>query len=622
MSKSNKLSGLHFVLGCVVLMSVFFVLCAVCRADPANDAAEQPDDSAIAPAQTGGFEQVLNTGEDKRLSLDYKDADLPSVLKSLAYTYNLNLVSTKDIKGTITLTLNNVTIDEALEAILTVSGYSYHRKGDLIYIYPAAGTEDVGLITTSFTLKYLTADEASALLSKSLSPRGDIRVNAVNNSIVVRDYPPVLEKVKSLLDEIDTAPLQVLIEAKIVDIDSKDLQNLGTQFSATYTAPTGLFDNHGPAYRGPDQVGGSTNLSGPSSTLSGGQFKLTSFVLKNWNITAQIDALVQDQKANLLASPSIATINGKEARIVIGEKVPYKEQTQTTTGTTQTTKFIDVGTTLRVTPQISSDGYITMVVHPEVSSVKSLTLDAGPYITTREADAVVRVKDGETLVIGGLTSNSRLHTRSRVPVLGYIPIVGFLFGNKSVDSDQTELAVFITPHIIKSSDDKKKIRSIDKDEVYVNVIGTGERGLVDYLYEEARNLEADEGLESRRKDERTRIANALELYRQIASQFPGNEKAPECLFKAGIIYYSYFRDFAGAKKSFIQLVEDYPDSRFVPKSKYLLRAIQRIEERQQKAAQAISQAEKTKAQNAKNAAGQAQVQAQGKPKSSIVQPMK
>ena len=620
--KTSKLFGLNSVLGCVVLLGASLVFCAVCRAEPPNEEADPADDAAITQEQPGGFEQVLNTGEDKRLSLDYKDADLPSVLKSLAYTYNLNLVSTKDIKGTITLTLNNVTVDEALEAILTVSGYSYHRKGNLIYLYPAAGTEDVGLITTSFALKYLTSDEASTLLTKSLSPRGDIRVNAVNNSIVVRDYPPVLEKIKSLLDEIDTPPSQVLIEAKIVDIDSKDLQNLGSTFSATYTAPTGLFNSHGPDYRGPDSVGGTTGVSGPSSTLTGGQFKLNSFVIKNWNITAQIDALVQDQKANLLASPSIATLNGKEARIVIGEKVPYKEQTQTTTGTTQTTKFIDVGTTLRVTPQISSDGNITMIVHPEVSAVKSLTLDAGPYITTSEADCVVRVKDGETLVIGGLIKNARSHVRSRVPVLGYIPIVGLVFGNKSVDAEQRELAVFITPHIIKTSADKKVVRSIDKDEVYVNIVGTGEQALVNYLYEQARNLEANEGLESRRKDEKTRIATALDLYRQISSQFPGNEKSPECLFKAGILYYSYFRDYAGAKKSFSQLVEDYPDNRYVPKSKYLLKAIQRREERQQQLAeQAKSQADKAKAQS-KAAAGQAQAQAQGKPKSSSIQPMK
>ena len=609
MIKANKLSGLFSVWGCVALIGAGLLFCAVCRAEPPNEEADQADDAAITQDQTGGFEQVLNTGEDKRLSLDYKDADLPSVLKSLAYTYNLNLVSTKEIKGTITLTLNNVTVDEALEAILTVSGFSYHRKGNLIYLYPAAGTEDVGLVTTSFMLKYLTSDDASALLTKSLSPRGDIRVNAVNNSIVVRDYPPVLEKIQSLLDEIDTPPSQVLIEAKIVDIDSKDLQNLGSTFSATYTAPTGLFNSHGPDYRGPDQVGGTTSVTGPSSTVTGGQFKLTSFVLKNWNITAQIDALVQDQRADLLASPSIATLNGKEARIVIGEKVPYKEQTQTTTGTTQTTKFIDVGTTLRVTPQISSDGYITMVVHPEVSAVKSLTLDAGPYITTSEADCVVRVKDGETLVIGGLIKNARSHVRSRVPVLGYIPILGLAFGNKSVDAEQRELAVFITPHIIKSSADKKVIRSIDKDEVYVNIVGTGERALVNYLYGQARNMEANDGLESRRKDEKTRISGALDIYRQIYSQFPGNEKAPESLFKAGIIYYSYFRDYAGAKVSFSKLVEDYPDSRYAPKSKYLLKAIQRREERQQKAAQ-VPQAAANKATT------------QDKPKRSSVQPMK
>lgn len=536
--------------------------------------------AVVIPKEIG----ELMKQEEFRISLDYKDSDLSKVLQSLAYSYDLNIVPAPDIKGKVTVSLKSVTIDEALEAILISCGYDYYRKGNLIYIYPSLKVEDVGLITISIALKYLTAGEAQALVSKSLSPRGDARVNEVTNSLIIRDYVPILDKVRSLIKEIDTPPLQVLIEAKIIDITSKDLQNLGVTYSATYTAPGGLFKGKGSSYEGSDQVKGTVTTAGPSSSLSGGQFKLETFILKSWDVTATIDALIQDQRARLLASPSIATLNGKEARIVIGEKVPYKEKTQTTTGTTETTRFIDVGTNLRVTPQISPDGYITMAVHPEVSSVSAL-LDAGPRITTREADAVIRVKDGETIVIGGLIKNEDTHVRSRIPIFGHLPIVGFLFGNKSKDLTQTELAVFITPHIIKESEELKKVKAFQREEVYVNITGVGERTLVNMLFEKARRLESNQGIESRRKDEATRIAEALDLYRTIATQFPESDKADEALYRAGKIYFWFYHDRLQALKMFQALTENYPQSPYYANSTYIVRSIERSQEKEKSSRQ-------------------------------------
>lgn len=512
--------------------------------------------------------------EESRISLDYKDSDLSKVLQSLAYSYDLNIVPPPDIKGKVTVSLKNVTIDEALEAVLISCGYAYYRKGNLIYIYPSLKVEDAGLITISIPLKYLTASEAGGLVSKSLSGRGDVRVNEVSNSLIIRDYAPVLDKVRSLLKEIDTPPLQVLIEAKIIDITSKDLQNLGVTYSATYTAAGGLFKTRDSGGTTGDEAKGTITAAGPSSSLSGGQFKLDAFIMNNWNATATIDALIQDQRARILASPSIATLNGKEARIVIGEKVPYKEKTQTTTGTTETTKFIDVGTNLRVTPQISPDGYITMAVHPEVSSVSAL-LDAGPRITTREADVVIRVKDGQTIVIGGLIKNEDTRIHSRIPIFGHLPMVGFLFGNKSKDLTQTELAVFITPHIIKESEEIKRVKAFQREEVYVNITGVGARALVNTLFERARRLELNQGIESRKKDEPTRIAEALDLYRTIATQFSESDKADEALYRAGKIYFWFYHDRLQALKCFKTLIENYPQSSYYANSAYIVRSIER-----------------------------------------------
>lgn len=506
------------------------------------------------------------------VTLDYKDAELSSVLRALSYSYNLNLVATKDIKGKVTVALRDVTVDEALNAVLKVNGYTFTRDGNLIYITPGPGLEGIGVVTVTIPLKYLTAAEASELLQKVISSKGDIRINEATNSLVVTDFPSSIDKLKAVLGDTDIAPIQVLIEAKLVDITEKDYQNFGVTYTLDYKPAGNIKGLFGRSTTYQEELAGGQTMAGPSSTLSGGQLKITTLTLKGLSGTVTIDALIQDNKAHLLASPSIATLSGKEARIIIGERYPYKEKTQTTTGTTETTKFVDIGTTLRVTPQVSPDGWITMNVHPEVSSLTS-SLDAGPRIATREADATIRVRDGETIIIGGLIKRQDDRVKGRIPIIGHIPILGWLFTKASSDLTSTELVVFITPRIIRTPEEMKAIESTRQKEVVVNIEGTGERVVVNQLWQEARDLEKDEGLVSRRKDKETSMAEALDRYKQIAAQFPGNEKADDALFRAGLIAYDYFADLNLAKKAFSRLVEGYPESPYIGKSKRMVEHI-------------------------------------------------
>ena len=394
------------------------------------------------------FSADENSDLQQIISLDYKGADIASVLKSIAYSYDLNLVITKDIKGLVTIVLRDVTIKEALQAILDINGYKYKRKGKLIYIVKGDGIEESDQKTVSISLKYLMASETEILLKKVISSKGDIQINEATNSLILTDFEANIQKVKNLLNTIDIQPIQVLIEAKIIDIQTKVFENMGITHNLTYDpqgSQGGLFER---ATGFDESLVATTTLTGPSTTLSGGQFTFAA-TMKGLTASTTLDALIQDKKANLLASPSIATLSGKEARIIIGEKFPYTEKTQTTTGTTETTRFIDVGTTLRVTPFVSPDGWITMNVHPEVSSV-SASLDAGPRITTREADATIRVKDGQTIIIGGLINKQDDRTTGGIPGLKNIPVVGKLFSHNSEDWQETELTVFITPRITLS----------------------------------------------------------------------------------------------------------------------------------------------------------------------------
>jgi len=561
---------------CIFLISgaAFFNLTAQAQDDKGYTQAESPptnlSQDAQAIPQTQLTQQTQKTEE--LVTLDYKDAELSSVLRALSYSYNLNLVATKDIKGKVTVTLRDVTVDEALNAVLRVNGYTFTRDGNLIYITPGPGLEGIDVVTVTLPLKYLTASEASGLLQKAISSKGDIRINEATNSLVITDFPASVDKVKAVLKDIDIPPIQVLIEAKLVDITEKDYQNFGVTYTVDYKPAgdiKGLFDRK-TGYQ--EELAGSQTMAGPSSTLSGGQLKITALTFKGLSGTVTLDALIQDQKAHLLASPSIATLSGKEARIIIGERYPYKEKTQTTTGTTETTKFVDIGTTLRVTPQVSPDGFITMYVHPEVSSLTS-SLDAGPRVSTREADATIRVRDGETIIIGGLIKRQDDRTKGRVQIIGHIPILGWLFNKASSDLTSTELVVFITPRIIRTPEEMKAIEPTRQKEATVNIEGTGERVVVNQAWEEARDLEKDEGLISRRKDKETRMSEALDRYKQIAEQFPGNEKADDALFRAGLIAYDYFADLDLAKQIFSQLVERYPESPYIGKSKRMVEHI-------------------------------------------------
>jgi type II secretory pathway component GspD/PulD (secretin) len=372
-----------------------------------------------------------------------------------------------------------------------------------------------------------------------LSSKGDMKINETANNIIITDYRENIDKIRGLIEQTDTAPKQVLIEAKIIDITSSDLKALGVTYNFDYTPNKGgLFDR---STKFQEELDSTVTLAEQSSSLSGGQLLVNTLTLKGLTLDATIDALVRDGKANLLASPSIAVLNGQEARIVIGERFPYKERTQTTSGTTETTKFVDIGTSLKVNPQINEDGYITLSLHPEVSSLQE-ALDAGPRITTREADTTVRIKEGETLVIGGLISQTDNRSHDKIPLLGDIPILKYLFSRSERDIQQKELAVFITPRILFSHEEQK----------------TANLSAVYKIFDSARALEENQGVESVRKDKQFRMAQAVSRYEMIFNQFPDSEKAPEAKYRVGWIQWNHLKDYKAAKNTFSTLITEYP----------------------------------------------------------------
>lgn len=507
-------------------------------------------------------ESGLGLKGDTLLSLDFKESEITTILQALSQAYGLNIIAGSDVKGKVTVSFRDVTLEQALDSVLRVNGYGYERKNNVIMVRPIKGDK----LTTILPLKYSSADSAKEMLGKALSSDGAMEVHREANALVVTDLSQNLNQITELIKEIDVPPIQISIEAKMVDIQTKDLRALGVKYSVDYT-DVDIFGHSGSQNTTDETISGDIDLAEESSLLSGGQFVLNSFTIKHWVADATIDALISKQKAHLLASPSITTLNNHEAKIIIGEKYPYREETQTPVGTTETTTFVDVGTSLSVTPRVSDDDYVTMVIHPEVSSVTA-ELDAGPRITTREADTVVRVRDGETVVIGGLIKNQNDGIRSRIPILGSIPIIGFLFSNKSEDKIQTELAVFITPHIMRPGEKAKietKFESVSAEA----------------LYSRAENLINNLGVETWDRPREEVLMEAISALEQLMMDYPLSEKADDALYQLGLIYYKdkVLRDLTKSKEKFSMLLDWYPRSKYAKRATSILKKIERLEKR-------------------------------------------
>jgi type II secretory pathway component GspD/PulD (secretin) len=513
-----------------------------------------------APAVSPVVSSVSSLVSAPEVSLDYTNANLPTVLKSLAYSYDLNIVIGQDVEGKVSAQLKNISIDNAFNAILNINGYGFYRKDNIVYIVPQA---EMQLVTETLQLNYLFAKDSKELVSKLLSKQGDIQINSSMNSLVVTDYVENVAKVKELIKDIDQPPLQVLIEAKIVDIKTSEVEKIGTAWNS-------------PA--GSDPAKDAKNISSGSVTkdVDGALIKLAPR-FKNLSANFSIDALLQQSDAHVLASPSIATLSGLEARIIIGDRIPYKSSTNfISSGTGGTTtnsvvQFAEVGTTLKVTPLVSSDGWITMKVHPEVSSVVQIIQDAGPQITTREADATIRVRDNETIIIGGLMGKNQDHSENGVPGLSTVPGFGWLFKRHASNDTQSELMVFITPHIIAAPSNiiaspKTAVREVRVDPQSFGQDMAALTANIDY----AERLEKDASKKPA-EDFFYRL-ELIKVYKMILLQFPDSGRSDFCLYKIASIYANDFGKCAPAKEALTKLQEKFPDSAYLKQTQDLVNA--------------------------------------------------
>jgi type IV pilus assembly protein PilQ len=416
----------------------------------------------------------------QKISLDFKDADIQNVLRLIAEVSNKNIVISEAVKGKVTIRLLNVPWDMALDVILKtyalekeelgpnilrVAPYSQLKKEREDALRAEEALEKVeALETRVIPVNYAKAKDLKSMLGDLRSKRQDasILVDARTNALILRDLPVHISDMVALIRSLDTPTPQVLIEAKIVELDVNFEQELGIQWGTLYQAgpatgnPTGLnFPNTASVGGVVDNVTGevvpgitnpAVNLPAAVDSSAGGAlgFSLAS-ITNSFQLEAQLSALEKRNHARVLSSPRVATLSNQEARINQGQEVPY----QTTSDEGTKTEFKEAVLQLSVTPQITFDRSIIMnILVTNDTPIRDPTV--GFIIGTKEARTTVLVKDGDTAVIGGIYTNNDAETLGGVPYLMDLPVAGSLFKKKGETNRRTELIIFITPRIIPS----------------------------------------------------------------------------------------------------------------------------------------------------------------------------
>jgi type IV pilus assembly protein PilQ len=396
---------------------------------------------------------------DGKLRIQIYDEDIHKVLDLLSEQGNLNILASKSVQGKVSATLNGVDIESALRAILKSSGFVCRREGSFLFVGTPEdfdsieqGMDRIG--TRVYRTNYVTAAELRALVTPLLTEKiGVVSVSspaeagiATNDStaggdkfsggevVVVRDYEAVLAQVDEMVAEIDVRPMQVQIEAMILSVQLKDENKFGVNFQLLRQNPNIAFGLGTPA----------AALS--NFTLDGG----LKFGFLDTNLGAFLNALESVGDTNVVANPRLMVLNKQRAEIQIGQELGYINQTITQTASSQSVEFLKIGTILRLRPFISSDGLIRMEVHPELSD-GSVELVGGftlPNKTLTQTTTNVMVRDGCTVVIGGLIREQLTNTTTQVPVLGNLPFIGFAFRQTDETTKRQEVLVLLTPRIV------------------------------------------------------------------------------------------------------------------------------------------------------------------------------
>ena len=439
MRSSTKPGGLKFLTALSILM-------AVCAIAIAEDIKANPQEK-----------EVLTTLEQrmlKRISIDFRNTPIDDVLRIMAEQADVDIVKSPKVTGNVTATLTDVPLEEALSNILAAHGYSYVVGKNMIRIAPAEEIAEKAeaLVHRIYRITYADVTEVEKSLKKFISKRGSLSSNPGTSNIIVTDTETNIKAIDTFISEVDRITPQILVEARIYDITSRDKLDLGVEWEAgrNTTFPGGVGTNPTAGSRNPFVISGFTGRTNKTATATAGALR---FGLLNESI--DIDVILRAEQENidakLLANPRILVLDNEKALFDIVTEHPYIERTISGTTITETVKFKDVGVKLEVTPHVTREGMLRLHIVPEfgivVQAASALTSNV-PVVDTRKVDTIALVKDNQTVVLGGLRKKDVSTQTNKVQLLGDLPLLGGLFRFEGEDTAVTELVVFITPKII------------------------------------------------------------------------------------------------------------------------------------------------------------------------------
>jgi type IV pilus assembly protein PilQ len=455
--------------------------------------AYQSDDQYVV--EVSPKRRAANAADDKpvytgeRLTLNFQDIETRAVLQLLADASGQNIVVSDSVSGNVTLRLQNVPWDQALDIVLRTKGLDKRRQDNVIIVAPQAelaarekaelaARKDVNelspLRSEYLQVNYAKAADMAALIkgqsNSLLSTRGSVAVDERTNTLLLQDIPDRLADVRRLVATLDIPVRQVLIEARIVIVNNDFERQIGAVFGWTNVqknGSSGLVTTSGTA-AGTDGVitagqgaplNGNTNITGTNATnrynvnlpvsSPAGSFAL-GILGNNFIVDLELDAAQSETQADIISSPRVITANQKKATIEQGVEIPYQQSASSGATTIQFKKAV---LSLDVTPQITPDNRIILDLDIRDDAVGTIVVASGgvnvPSITTREIATQVLVNDGQTVVLGGILSTTNREDDTKVPYLGDIPILGHLFKTTDHTDDKDELMIFITPKIVR-----------------------------------------------------------------------------------------------------------------------------------------------------------------------------
>ncbi|EMT8471107.1 type IV pilus secretin PilQ [Neisseria gonorrhoeae] len=432
--------------------------------------------------ESGGVNNAPKTFTGRKISLDFQDVEIRTILQILAKESGMNIVASDSVNGKMTLSLKDVPWDQALDLVMQARNLDMRQQGNIVNIAPRdellakdkaflqaeKDIADLGaLYSQNFQLKYKNVEEFRRILrldnadttgnrNTLVSGRGSVLIDPATNTLIVTDTRSVIEKFRKLIDELDVPAQQVMIEARIVEAADGFSRDLGVKFGATgrkklknETSAFGWGVNSG--FGGDGKWEAQTKINLPVAAAANSISLVRA--ISSGALNLELSASESLSKTKTLANPRVLTQNRKEAKIESGYEIPFTVTTASGGGNSTNTELKKAVLGLTVTPNITPDGQIIMTVKINKDSPAQCASGNNTIlcISTKSLNTQAMVENGGTLIVGGIYEENNGNTLTKVPLLGDIPVIGNLFKTRGKKTDRRELLIFITPRIIDTA---------------------------------------------------------------------------------------------------------------------------------------------------------------------------